>query len=91
MDIGYPNLFMKKNFKDAEHLYTKIWRRGYYDKPPNGENLDDLYNRVRDFYNSTVNSFIEQGNTVLISAHGNSLRALFPISGGSQKNAYISF
>lgn len=57
------------------------WRRGYYDKPPNGENLDDVYNRVRDFYNSTINSFVEQGNTVLISAHGNSLRALFVVLG----------
>ena len=56
------------------------WRRGFYDKPPNGENLDDVCNRVSEYYNSTIKNHLNNKN-ILISAHGNSLRALFVVLG----------
>ena len=56
------------------------WRRGFYDKPPNGENLDDVCNRVSEYYHSTIKNHLNDKN-ILISAHGNSLRALFVVLG----------
>jgi len=56
------------------------WRRGFYDRPPNGENLDDVYTRVSNYYHSKIKSELTNKN-VLISAHGNSLRALFVVLG----------
>ncbi len=42
---------------------------------PNTESLKDTYERVMDFYNSDIKNKIKDGN-ILISAHGNSIRAL---------------
>ena len=42
---------------------------------PNTESLKDTYERVINFYNSDVKNKIKSGN-ILISAHGNSIRAL---------------
>lgn len=57
------------------------WRRGYYDTPPSGENLHDVYNRVLNFYNSDIKQYIAKEKNILIAAHGNSLRALFIVLG----------
>jgi 2,3-bisphosphoglycerate-dependent phosphoglycerate mutase len=42
---------------------------------PDTESLKDTYERVINFYNSDVKNKIKSGN-ILISAHGNSIRAL---------------
>jgi len=42
---------------------------------PDTESLKDTYERVINFYSSDVKNKIENGN-ILISAHGNSIRAL---------------
>ena len=42
---------------------------------PDTESLKDTYNRVLNFYNADVKKKIKNGN-ILISAHGNSIRAL---------------
>lgn len=61
--------------KVGEENFKKI-RRGWDFPIPNGESLKDVYNRVIPYYkNYIVNKIIENKN-VLISAHGNSLRAL---------------
>lgn len=52
------------------------WRRGFMDRPPNGENLADVYNRVVPYYEEHIKPFLEQGKNVIVVAHGNSLRAL---------------
>ena len=52
------------------------WRRGYDTPPPNGESLKDTCERVLPYCAGEIVPHLERGETVLVSAHGNSLRAL---------------
>ena len=52
------------------------WRRGYDTPPPNGESLKDTVARALPYFNAQIRPRLARGQTVLISAHGNSLRAL---------------
>ncbi len=54
---------------------VQIWRRSYDTPPPGGESLKDTYNRVIPYFESDILPLMKDKN-VLISAHGNSLRAL---------------
>ena len=53
-----------------------IWRRSYDIPPPGGESLKDTAERVLPYFNSTIMARIQAGESVLVAAHGNSLRAL---------------
>ena len=53
-----------------------IWRRSYDIPPPGGESLKDTAERVLPYFNSTIMARIHAGESVLVAAHGNSLRAL---------------
>ncbi|MGH6861856.1 MAG: 2,3-bisphosphoglycerate-dependent phosphoglycerate mutase [Phyllobacterium sp.] len=53
-----------------------IWRRSYDVPPPGGESLRDTGARVWPYYLHEVQPHVLRGETVLIAAHGNSLRAL---------------
>jgi 2,3-bisphosphoglycerate-dependent phosphoglycerate mutase len=53
-----------------------IWRRSYATQPPGGESLRDTGARVWPYYMHVMQPYVLRGNTVLVSAHGNSLRAL---------------
>lgn len=53
-----------------------LWRRSYAMAPPNGESLKATYERVVPYYQSVIEPKLKLGATVLIVAHGNSLRAL---------------
>lgn len=53
-----------------------IWRRSFDIAPPNGESLKDTAARVMPYYQEEIVPYLKKGETVLISAHGNSLRAL---------------
>jgi len=55
---------------------VKIWRRSYDVPPPGGESLKDTAERVLPYYESRIKPFLSKGETILIAAHGNSLRAL---------------
>ena len=55
---------------------VKIWRRSYDVRPPGGESLKDTAERVLPYYDSRIKPFVLKGETILIAAHGNSLRAL---------------
>jgi 2,3-bisphosphoglycerate-dependent phosphoglycerate mutase len=55
---------------------VKIWRRSYDVRPPGGESLKDTADRVLPYYESKIKPCLLKGETVLIAAHGNSLRAL---------------
>lgn len=55
---------------------VKIWRRSYDIRPPGGESLKDTAERVLPYYERTVKPYLLKGDTILIAAHGNSLRAL---------------
>ena len=52
-----------------------IWRRSFDVKPPNGESLKDTAERTLPYFKNTILPAAMKGN-VLISAHGNSLRAI---------------
>ena len=53
-----------------------IWRRSYDIRPPNGESLKDTCDRVLPYYQSTILPCLLKKETVLVAAHGNSLRGL---------------
>lgn len=55
---------------------VKLWRRSYDISPPNGESLKDTADRVLPYYHSQIEPELKKGKNILISAHGNSLRAL---------------
>jgi 2,3-bisphosphoglycerate-dependent phosphoglycerate mutase len=53
-----------------------IWRRSYDVSPPGGESLKDTVARTLPYYCQQILPRVLRGDRVLISAHGNSLRAL---------------
>lgn len=58
-----------------------LWRRGFEVRPPNGESLADVVERVRPYYDAEIGPMVAAGKNLLVSAHGNSLRALLLILG----------
>jgi 2,3-bisphosphoglycerate-dependent phosphoglycerate mutase len=58
----------------AEQVH--IWRRSYTTAPPGGESLRDTAARVLPYYIQEILPAVLRGERVLVSAHGNSLRAL---------------
>lgn len=55
---------------------VKIWRRSYDVNPPGGESLKDTADRVLPYFEARIKPHVLKGETILIAAHGNSLRAL---------------
>ena len=55
---------------------VKIWRRSYDIPPPGGESLKDTAERVLPYYQQRIQPELLDGKTILVVAHGNSLRAL---------------
>ncbi len=53
-----------------------IWRRSYDVPPPGGESLKDTGARVWPYYLQEILPRVMRGETVLVAAHGNSLRSL---------------
>ena len=53
-----------------------IWRRSYDIPPPSGESLKNTAERVLPYFKKEILPLLEDKNSILISAHGNSLRAL---------------
>ena len=53
-----------------------LWRRSYDVQPPNGESLKDTVARALPYYCQHILPEVLRGKRVLVSAHGNSLRAL---------------
>ena len=62
-----------KKFGDEQ---VKIWRRSFDVPPPGGESLKDTAERVLPFYRGQINPELLAKKTVLVVAHGNSLRSL---------------
>jgi 2,3-bisphosphoglycerate-dependent phosphoglycerate mutase len=53
-----------------------VWRRSFDVPPPGGESLKDTAARTLPYYEAEILPQLKAGKTVLIAAHGNSLRAL---------------
>ena len=66
-----------------------IWRRSYDVPPPGGESLRDTGARVWPYYIHTIQPQVLRGNTVLVTAHGNSLRALIMALEGLSGEAIV--
>lgn len=58
----------------AEQVH--IWRRSYDVAPPGGESLKDTAERTLPYFDGTIMPEVMAGKNVLVSAHGNSLRAI---------------
>jgi 2,3-bisphosphoglycerate-dependent phosphoglycerate mutase len=66
-----------------------IWRRSYDVPPPGGESLRDTGARVWPYYIHVIQPQVLRGNTVLVTAHGNSLRALIMALEGMSGEAIV--
>ncbi|ENN93947.1 2,3-bisphosphoglycerate-dependent phosphoglycerate mutase [Bartonella bovis] len=82
------------NKDDACHKWGQeqvhIWRRSYTIAPPNGESLRDTGARVWHYYFYHIQPHILRSQTVLIVAHGNSLRALIMALEGLNSEEIVS-
>jgi 2,3-bisphosphoglycerate-dependent phosphoglycerate mutase len=52
------------------------WRRGYKNRPPGGETLEEVHARVIPYFFDEILPRIQRQESVLISGHENSLRAI---------------
>ena len=55
---------------------VKIWRRSFDIAPPGGESLKDTADRVLPYWENVIWPRVKAGENVIVTAHGNSLRAL---------------
>ncbi len=53
-----------------------IWRRSFDVPPPGGESLKDTAARTLPYYDAVIVPLLKAGKTVLVAAHGNSLRSI---------------
>ena len=58
--------------KEQVHL----WRRSFKVSPPGGESLKNVVERVKPYFESKILPELKKQKNILISAHGNSLRAM---------------
>ena len=58
----------------AEQVH--LWRRSYDIPPPNGESLQMTAARTIPYYRERIVPHLRNGDNVLVSAHGNSLRSI---------------
>ena len=68
-----------------------IWRRSYDVPPPgdDGESLRDTGARVWPYYMTAILPRVLRGETVLVAAHGNSLRSLIMVLDGHSKESIL--
>ena len=64
--------------KDQVH----VWRRSYDVPPPGGESLKDTVARTLPYYCQAILPAVLNGKRVVVTAHGNSLRALVMVLDG---------
>ena len=53
-----------------------IWRRSFDVPPPGGESLKNVVERVKPYFDTNIEPELKKKKNILISAHGNSLRAM---------------
>lgn len=75
----YGDLIGQNKAEAAEKYGEKqvhLWRRSFDTPPPGGESLKDTADRVIPYLKNEIVPFISSGKNVLVSAHGNSIRAI---------------
>lgn len=68
---------------------VKIWRRSFDVAPPNGESLEMTAARSIPYFKDQVEPYLKEGKSVLISAHGNSLRSIIMYLDGLTKEEVL--
>ncbi len=53
-----------------------LWRRSFSTRPPNGESIEDCERRTWPFFKQYIFPHLLNNETVLVAAHGNSLRPI---------------
>lgn len=61
---------------DSSLFKVHIWRRSFDVPPPGGESLKLTADRVLPYYEKEIKPEVLKGKKVLVTAHGNSLRAM---------------
>jgi len=75
----YGDLIGQNKVEAAEKFgeeQVHIWRRSFDTPPPGGESLKDTADRVIPYLKNEIMPFISSGKNILVSAHGNSIRAI---------------
>lgn len=81
----YGALTGKNKAQTAERFgaeQVQIWRRSYATPPPGGESLKDTSDRALPYFRDVVLEACREVGTVLVAAHGNSLRAIIKFLDG---------
>lgn len=55
---------------------VKLWRRSYATRPPNGESIEDCERRAVPVFTQYILPLVTEGRTVLVVAHGNSIKPI---------------
>lgn len=86
--VEYDEALNERNYGDLQGLnktetaekfgeeQVKLWRRSYAVRPPNGESLEDTAARTLPYFEAKIIPALKNGKNILVSAHGNSLRAI---------------
>ena len=75
----YGDLIGQNKVEAAEQFgeeQVHIWRRSFDTPPPGGESLKDTADRVIPYLKNEIMPLISKGKNILVSAHGNSIRAI---------------
>ena len=75
----YGDLIGQNKLEAAEKFgseQVQIWRRSFDVPPPGGESLKMTAERTLPYYNDVIKPQITSGKNIIISAHGNSIRAI---------------
>lgn len=95
---NYGDLTGKNKWQVKQEIGEKAFnniRRGWDYPVPGGETLKDVYDRVIPYFQTEILPKLQNGETVLLVAHGNSIRALIKyldqISEADIANVEMSF
>jgi 2,3-bisphosphoglycerate-dependent phosphoglycerate mutase len=68
---------MEKGAAEKKYGKEKVraWRRGYTDKPPRGESLEEAHARMHPHLMKKILPRVKRGENIIVTAHGNTLRA----------------
>ena len=70
---------------------VRIWRRSFDVAPPEGESLEMTAKRTIPYFEEEILPDLESGESVLVSAHGNSLRSIVMHIEGISPEEIVSF
>ncbi len=88
-DLQGMNKDRAREIYGAEQVH--IWRRSFDVPPPGGESLEMTAARTLPYYHERIEPRLARGETVLVAAHGNSLRSMIMHIEGMSPEQIIKF